>query len=171
MWRMCTHCPLKTHCPRHNGDWNKILYKLHFDVILVINDWGVELPLDEFHSTLLTICQHWLRCLVAPSHYLSQCWPRSISPHGITRPQWLNRGPAITNNCDYQQPTWRTPIPARKYIRCSRKYWAYAPDFGICVRQVSIFAFTEYCHLIHISRLLQLYGGEGNGRLVVIYNR
>ena len=25
----------------------------------------------------------------APSHYLSQCWPRSLSPYGVTRPQWV----------------------------------------------------------------------------------
>ena len=25
----------------------------------------------------------------ATSHYLSQCWPRSMSPNGITRPQWV----------------------------------------------------------------------------------
>ena len=23
-------------------------------------------------------------------HYLSQCWPRSISPYGVARPQWVN---------------------------------------------------------------------------------
>ena len=27
-------------------------------------------------------------CLTAPSHYLSQCWPRSMSPYGVIRPQW-----------------------------------------------------------------------------------
>ena len=28
-------------------------------------------------------------------HYLSQCWPRSVSPYGVTRPQWVNSpGPA-----------------------------------------------------------------------------
>ena len=31
----------------------------------------------------------------ATSHYLSQCWPKSMSPYGITRPQWVNeRGSA-----------------------------------------------------------------------------
>ena len=29
-------------------------------------------------------------CHQATSHYLSQCWPRSLSPYDITRPQWLN---------------------------------------------------------------------------------
>ena len=25
----------------------------------------------------------------ATSHYLSQCWPRSVSPYGVTRSQWV----------------------------------------------------------------------------------
>ena len=29
-------------------------------------------------------------CCQATSHYLSQCWPRSLSPYGITRPQRVN---------------------------------------------------------------------------------
>ena len=29
-------------------------------------------------------------CLMAPNHYLSQCQPRSMSPHGDTRPHWVN---------------------------------------------------------------------------------
>ena len=29
-------------------------------------------------------------CRQARSHHLSQCWPRSISPYGVTRPQWVN---------------------------------------------------------------------------------
>ena len=29
-------------------------------------------------------------CCQATSHYLSQRWPRSMSPHGVIRPQWVN---------------------------------------------------------------------------------
>ena len=29
-------------------------------------------------------------CHQATSHNLSQCWPSSVSPYGITRPQWVN---------------------------------------------------------------------------------
>ena len=29
-------------------------------------------------------------CLTAPSHNLSQCWPRSMSPYGVTRPQCVS---------------------------------------------------------------------------------
>ena len=30
-------------------------------------------------------------CHQAASHYLSQCWPGSMSPYGITRPQWVKK--------------------------------------------------------------------------------
>ena len=30
-------------------------------------------------------------CRQATSHYLSQCWPRSLSPYGVTRPQWVKQ--------------------------------------------------------------------------------
>ena len=29
-------------------------------------------------------------CRQATSHYLSQCWPISLSPYDVTRPQWVN---------------------------------------------------------------------------------
>ena len=29
-------------------------------------------------------------CHQSTSHYLSQCWFRSLSPYGITRPQWVD---------------------------------------------------------------------------------
>ena len=39
--------------------------------------------------------QHWFRWWLgaeqATSHCLSQCWPRSLSPYGVTRPQWVNQ--------------------------------------------------------------------------------
>ena len=32
-----------------------------------------------------------LNKLTATSHYLIKCWPRSMPPYDITRPQWVNR--------------------------------------------------------------------------------
>ena len=34
-------------------------------------------------------CQGW--CRQATSHHLSQCWPRSVSPCGVTRAQWFKQ--------------------------------------------------------------------------------
>ena len=57
--------------------------------------WGISyeialrwMPLDliDDKSTLVQVIA-W--CHQATSHYLRQCWPRSVSPNGITRPQWV----------------------------------------------------------------------------------
>ena len=42
--------------------------------------------LTDDKSTLVQVMA-W--CRQAPSHYLSQCWPSSMSPYGVTRPQWV----------------------------------------------------------------------------------
>ena len=47
----------------------------------------MPLDLTDDKSTLVQVLA-W--CRQATSHYLSQCWPRFMSPNGITRPQWVN---------------------------------------------------------------------------------
>ena len=37
-----------------------------------------------------TLVQVMAWCHQATSHYLNQCWPRSPTPYGVTRPQWVN---------------------------------------------------------------------------------
>ena len=66
-------------------------------VIWVLNGgWGLSyeiafrwMPLDstDDKSTLVQVMA-W--CCQATCHYLNQCWPRSLTPYGITRPQWVN---------------------------------------------------------------------------------
>ena len=47
------------------------------------------MPMD-FTDDQSTLVQVMAWCRQATSHYLSQCWPRSQSPYGVTRPQWVN---------------------------------------------------------------------------------
>ena len=44
--------------------------------------------LTDDKSTLVQVMA-W--CRQATSHYLSQCWPSSMSPYGVTRPQWVKQ--------------------------------------------------------------------------------
>ena len=46
-----------------------------------------SLDLNDDKSTLVQVMA-WYR--QATSHFLSQCWPRSLPPYGVTRPQWVN---------------------------------------------------------------------------------
>ena len=43
--------------------------------------------LTDDKSTLVQVMA-W--CRQATSRYLSQCWPRSMSPYGVTGPQWVD---------------------------------------------------------------------------------
>ena len=58
-----------------NGGWG-----ISYEIAL---SW-MTLDLTDDKSTLVQVM-----ALTATSHYLSQCWPRSMSPNGITRPQWV----------------------------------------------------------------------------------
>ena len=87
-WEALAHWPL--------GEFNKILTKIIFRLILVTDGYDISskialrwtaLDLSDNKSPLVQVMA-W--CRQATSHYLSQCWPRSLSPYGITRPQWVN---------------------------------------------------------------------------------
>ena len=69
---------------------------LVFQIISVIDGWVISfeltlrwmsLDLTDDNSTLVQVMA-W--CRQATSHYLNQCWPRSLSPYGVTRPQKVN---------------------------------------------------------------------------------
>ena len=56
----------------------------------------MPLNLTDDKSTLVQV-KTW--CRQAPSHYPSQCWPRFMSPYGVTRPQWVNTLRLERNGC------------------------------------------------------------------------
>ena len=63
--------------------------------MLSIYGWGISLEiahrclLQDFTDNKSTLVQVMAWCRQATSHYLSQCCPRSLSPYGVTRPQWV----------------------------------------------------------------------------------
>ena len=59
------------------------IFKSSFENVL---RWMPQHLTDD-KSTLVQVMA-W--CRQAPSHYLNQCWPRSPTPYGVTRPHWLN---------------------------------------------------------------------------------
>ena len=65
-----------------------------FKFILVTDGWDTShkissrwMSLDLTDKSTLVQVMAW--CRQAPSHYLSQWWPRSLSPYAIIRPQWV----------------------------------------------------------------------------------
>ena len=62
----------------------------------MIDGWGISSEIAliwmslDFTDDQSTLVQVMAWCRQATSHYLIQCWPRSLSPYGVTRPQWVN---------------------------------------------------------------------------------
>ena len=79
---------LLTHWPL--GDFNSILCRSFSSDFFVNGGWGISyeiaLDLTDDKSTLV---QAMAWCRQATSHYLNQCWPKSMPPNGVTRPQWV----------------------------------------------------------------------------------
>ena len=75
--------------------WN--FRHVFFKEILVIDGWGISCEIAliwmslDFTDDQSTLVQVMAWCHQATSHYLrSQCWPRSLLPYKVTRPQWVN---------------------------------------------------------------------------------
>ena len=64
-----------------------------FKWIVVIDGWGISCEIAliwmslDFTDDQSTLVQVMAWCRQATSHYLSQCWPRSLSPYDVTRPE------------------------------------------------------------------------------------
>ena len=64
-----------------------ILQNRNMGARCVITLWWMQHKLCNEQSTLVQVMT-W--CRQATSHYLNQCWPRSMTPHGVAWPQCVN---------------------------------------------------------------------------------
>ena len=66
-----------------------------FKQIKVIDGWSISSEIAlirmslDFADDQSTLVQIMALCRQATSHYLSQCWSRSLSPYGVTSPKWV----------------------------------------------------------------------------------
>ena len=98
--KRCRTCHQKTDVIFNSlapGRFQFNIRKLIFKQGLVNGTWDITyeivlrwMPLD-LTDDKSTVVQVMAWCRQATNHYLSQCWPRSISPNGVTRPQWVNK--------------------------------------------------------------------------------
>ena len=89
-------CGLNSLAPgRFQFHFSRLFRLVIFKLTLKNGGWGISheialrwmsLDLTDDKSTLVQVMA---RCRQATSHYLSQCWPRSLLPYGVTRPQWV----------------------------------------------------------------------------------
>ena len=84
-------------------EWN--FRYLIFKRIVVIDRWGISCEIAPIWMSLnftddqSALVQVMAWCCQATSHYLSPCWPRSLSPYGVTKPECVN---SIVNSMVHQ---------------------------------------------------------------------
>ena len=84
--------PINTLAP---GKFERNFRHVNCKWILVINGWYISCEnamiwmFLDFTDVQSTLVQVMVWCQQATSHHLSQCWPKSMSQSGVTRPQWV----------------------------------------------------------------------------------
>ena len=96
-----------------------------FKLTLVIDGWGISgeiahrwMSMDYTDNELILV-QVMAWCPQATSHYLSQCWPRSMSPYG-TGPQWVNHPWYVLTYLHVGHGGWRSNMVLQN------KGWIYS---------------------------------------------
>ena len=77
---------------RFGCDYEYAIFNLALlsDIFRSSYDNALRLMSKDLTGNKSTLVEVMAWCRQATSHYLSQCWPRSLSPYGVTRPQWVN---------------------------------------------------------------------------------
>ena len=76
---------------RYGSNFKSVVFKHMFRIKFVSTSSEIALrwiPENTFEGKS-TMGQVMAWCSHASSHYLRQCWPRSMSPYGVTRPKWI----------------------------------------------------------------------------------
>ena len=97
--RMVVTEPFNSLAPgRSQFHFKKVIFKL----TLVNDGWGISYEIalrwmsQDLTDDLSTLVQVMAWCRQVPSHNLSQCWPRSMSPNGVTRPQGVRENVIVS---------------------------------------------------------------------------
>ena len=120
----------------------------------MIDGWGISweialiwisLDFTDGKSTMVQVMD-W--CRQATGHYLSQCWPRSLLPYSIARPQWVNSLASRRCGC-------------KRLVSSTSHIYGQAEDFGnssaltLYVLNFSEWTLTCIYLLCHSSTLIR----------------
>ena len=123
--------------PLTPGSFEWYFGEVIFKLISVTDGWGIScetaviwmsLGLTNDYATLVQVMA-W--CRQATSYYLSQCWPRSVSPFGVTRPQWVDGGQHIFNGQVVSQNVFEN-CTFKNTITFSRDEWVKVNNTTEC---------------------------------------
>ena len=110
-----------------------------FKPIQVTDGWDISckiafrwMPLNlTDDKSILVQVMAW--CRQATSHYLSQCWPRSMLPYGVTRPQWVKCAQHWLSRENKETDKWHI-IQLQKSLKWSFRFVNESPCNVIPIR-------------------------------------
>ena len=109
----------------------------------------MSLHFTDDQSTLVQVMA-W--CHQAASHYLSQCWPRSLSPYVVTRPQWVNVHVKTFHSSFQEDPNaqqWSRNWHVLKHIRNINV--GILQRYGVFIKRYSLKMYIDVLVQIMIS--------------------
>ena len=78
--------PGRPRCYFKTAIWNLVLL---ISIFTSFKDNALRWMPRDLTDDKSTLIQVMAWCRQATSHYLNHCWPRSLPPNGVTRPQWV----------------------------------------------------------------------------------
>ena len=95
------------------NDFKMLIFQLIIQNVNLVNRCEVSLRcmpqnLTDDKSTLVQVMA-W--CRQATSHHLNQCWPKYMSPYGVTRPQWVKSNVIKFRNMLADMIKWGIILP------------------------------------------------------------
>ena len=120
------------------------LYMLFIYRPPVTCELAVKLPQDLTKLTL----EYVMACgLTAPSHYQSQCWPKSMSRYGITRHQWVNHLDTSAMHpyqCHTRKSRCCSANDHRTYNSCSYQSCWFTINCVLSIRRIMLLYFVKH---------------------------
>ena len=101
-------------------------------------------------------------CHQTTSHYLNHCWANSMTPYGVTRPQWVSTE-LVMRHCLYQWWWWPLLISAQ-FLYKAHNTWngQKAGDHLLCSYEFPIHdtIWSNLYNTIHEQIIMNGKGGE-----------
>ena len=99
---------------------------------------------DNITDNKSTLVQVMAWCRQATSHYLSQCWPRLLSPYDITRPQWVK-------DINYLVTYMRYHFPSPFHMSKATTGGCWWPGAKVPGHQHHQYQLNSYCNSVWVS--------------------
>ena len=119
----------------------------------------------DFTDDQSTLVQVMAWCRQATSHFPSQCWPRSLSPYGVTKPQWVKIHLPNTSCNGLCRAAPALPVlPSNRYFNDLRRYSLDFANFVISPKlEIKCTCYGQYLYMVstaksfcHFSKLISV---------------